>query len=363
MKSFSKTTAFLALGILVPHCATALDPDPAPLKNSIPVSIKPATPSIPKPANPHAEAAPLPHPAAHPTPPRQKQSPEQRDTVVRLQTFLDASLFGPGKIDGQTGEFTVKAISLYQQAHGLEQTGTPENLPLPKTQIYQEYTLQAEDKRFVGSVPSSTAEQSKRRYLPYGSFLEFLSERFHSSPTLLEELNPSIKLDSLKVGDTVKVPAVEPFKIEEVSPVANLPEISEFKARRIQISRKERILQLLDGDKLIAAFPITPGSTSLPTPPGKWRILAISTLPTFRWDEGVLNHGVRTDECYMLPSGPNNPVGVVWCALNKPGIGIHGTNQPETIGRAFSHGCMRVANWDVIRLVKQISAGVRVDIE
>lgn len=357
MKESFRNTAFLALGMFIATSTFALDPDPAPLKNSVPISTKPAASATPKPLGANNETA---FPTAKPRP---KSTPEQRDAVVRLQTFLDASLFGPGKIDGQTGEFTVKATTLYQQAHGLEQTGSPENLPLPSTQMYTEYTLQDGDKRFVGQVPSSTAEQSKRRSLPYGSFLEFLSERFHCSSTLLEELNPNLKLDSLKVGDSVKVPAVEPFKIEDISSVATLPEIPEFKERRIQISRKERILQVLDGEKLIAAFPITPGSTSLPTPPGKWRILAISTLPTFRWDEGVLNHGVRTNDFYMLPSGPNNPVGVVWCALNKPGIGIHGTNQPETIGRAFSHGCMRVANWDVIRLVKQISAGVRVDIE
>jgi lipoprotein-anchoring transpeptidase ErfK/SrfK len=114
---------------------------------------------------------------------------------------------------------------------------------------------------------------------------------------------------------------------------------------------------------LIAAVPITPGSGSLPTPPGSWKILGIAAMPNFRWDEGVLNHGVRTDKYYMLPPGPNNPVGVLWCALNKPGIGIHGTNSPQTIGRAASHGCMRVANWDVYRLSKMITAGMQVVIE
>ena len=350
--------ALLISGVLLTKVALGLEQDPAPLKNSIPVQIKPTPSPSSKQADSATEAQHAPAPSL-----RQKPTPQQRDAAVRLQTFLDTALFGPGKIDGQTGEFTVKATMLYQQAHSLAQTGLPDNLPIPNTPVYTEYTLQPEDKRFVGSVPSSTAEQAKRHYLPYSSFLEFLSERFHSAPSLLEELNPQIKLDSLKIGDTVKVPFVEPFKIEEVTAVATLPEIPEFKGRHIQISRKERILQLLDGDKLLAAFPITPGSTSLPTPPGKWRILAISTMPAFRWDEGVLNHGVRTSDFYMLPSGPNNPVGVVWCALNKPGIGIHGTNQPDTIGRAFSHGCMRVANWDVIRLVQKISAGVRVDIE
>jgi lipoprotein-anchoring transpeptidase ErfK/SrfK len=77
----------------------------------------------------------------------------------------------------------------------------------------------------------------------------------------------------------------------------------------------------------------------------------------------VLNHGVRTDTAFELPAGPNNPVGFCWIGLNKPGIGVHGTNNPQTIGRAASHGCMRTANWDVIRLSKLVTKGMTVVID
>ena len=60
---------------------------------------------------------------------------------------------------------------------------------------------------------------------------------------------------------------------------------------------------------------------------------------------------------YNLPPGPNNLVGVLWMGLNKPGIGIHGTNNPETIGRAASHGCIRLANWDAARVKDLVSVG------
>ena len=70
--------------------------------------------------------------------------------------------------------------------------------------------------------------------------------------------------------------------------------------------------------------------------------------------------GVRSDTFYELPIGPNNPVGVMWIGLNKPGIGIHGTNNPQTIGRAASHGCMRTANWDTVRLSKLVTKGMTV---
>jgi lipoprotein-anchoring transpeptidase ErfK/SrfK len=86
-------------------------------------------------------------------------------------------------------------------------------------------------------------------------------------------------------------------------------------------------------------------------------------MPTFRWDKGVLNHGVRTSEFFMLPCGPNNPVGVAWIGLSKPGIGIHGTNNPNSIGSFASHGCMRTANWDISRLAFMISKGTPVEIK
>jgi lipoprotein-anchoring transpeptidase ErfK/SrfK len=158
---------------------------------------------------------------------------------------------------------------------------------------------------------------------------------------------------------------VEPFKIEELPPTGNLPDQEQYKHRVINIYRAEKMLDVLDGDKLIASVPITPGGggRSTQTPPGKWRIVGVAAMPTFRWDAGVLNHGVRTENFHMLPPGPNNPVGVLWIGLNKPGIGIHGTNQPQTIGRAQSHGCMRVANWDVIRLSKMITKGMTVVIQ
>jgi lipoprotein-anchoring transpeptidase ErfK/SrfK len=92
-------------------------------------------------------------------------------------------------------------------------------------------------------------------------------------------------------------------------------------------------------------------------------VVGIATAPRFRWDKSVLETGKRSSEFFMLPPGPNNPVGVLWCGLSKPGIGIHGTNNPQTIGRAASHGCMRVANWDVVRLSKLITKGMFVVIE
>src|SRR4029077_7496736 len=97
------------------------------------------------------------------------------------------------------------------------------------------------------------------------------------------------------------------------------------------------------GDKIVCSYPITPGSTKLPAPIGVWKIVGIATLPWFRWDEAMLEHGYRSDNYFNIPPGPRNPVGILWMGLNKRGIGIHGTNSPNTIGRGASHGCIRLA--------------------
>ncbi len=289
----------------------------------------------------------------------------EREVMTQLQIFLDQQLFGPGKIDGLGGEFTTKALWCYQRAHGLPATGRlDENIPLDSVfPVYTEYTIRDEDLKFVGDLPVANSAKAKLKYLPYDCVLEFLTERFHCDPNLLAKLNPTHDMMKLQPGDIVRVPNVEPFKIEELPKAGPVKSKPEYTHRTIKISRKHRLLELSDGGALIASVPITPGSDQTPTPAGEWKIAGIAAQPNFRWDEGVLNHGVRTEEFWLLPPGPNNPVGVLWCQLNKPGIGIHGTNSPQTIGRSASHGCMRVANWDVVRLEKMISAGMKVTIE
>lgn len=318
-------------------------------------------------ASPTFAQDPAPAPAAEPTVARAEPVME-RDVTTRAQIFLDQQLFGPGKIDGRPGEFYTKALKRYQKSRGLPETGQVDaNIPLDSVfPVYLEYTIREEDLKFIGNTPSKTSEQAQKKYLPYNDLLEFLTEKFHCAPEFLQKLNPGVKMDNLKAGLTLRVPNVTPFVIEELPKQGNLPEQPDFKNRLIKISRADKMLELYDGEKLIASLPITPGQVgggAKETPAGTWKIVGIAANPTFRWDEGVLNHGKRTDTAFNLPSGPNNPVGICWIGLNRPGIGIHGTNNPQTIGRAASHGCMRTANWDVMRLAKMVTKGVTVEIQ
>lgn len=288
-----------------------------------------------------------------------------REIVTRLQIFLDQQNFGPGRIDGRWGEFTGKALAKYAQAKGLPlDASIYDKLKLAELYpIYTEYQIQSQDLNWIGPTENKPAEQAKLKKLLYGDLLEFLEERYHCDTEFLRKLNPSMNLDALKPGDVVRVPNVEPFKIEEIRSIARLPDVPELRKREIHVNRREHVLTLQEGENILASFPITPGSEETPTPPGQWKVVGITSLPNFRWDEGVLNKGIRTEKFFMLAPGPNNPVGVAWIALSKPGIGIHGTNTPSTIGRAASHGCMRTANWDAVRLAHMVTQGVRVFIE
>jgi lipoprotein-anchoring transpeptidase ErfK/SrfK len=281
------------------------------------------------------------------------------ETATRLQIFLDNNAFGPGKIDGKMGEFFRKALISFKHARAQRETGVIDQSMLDQVpQTFTTYTIKADDLAYVGELPSDHSSQAKLKFLPYTSLLEFVAERFHSAEDFIRKINKDRDLDcdQLEVGDELKVPNVAPFEIEKVKET-QLKANKAFAKRTIYVDTTERLLEVFEDKQLVCVFPITPGSTALPAPIGTWKIVGAATWPWFRYDESMLNYGVRSEEYYNLPPGPNNLVGVVWMGLDKPGIGIHGTNNPETIGRAASHGCIRVANWDVIRLKDQISVG------
>ena len=340
---------------------------PPPLPSLPPLAPTPA-PASPAPATTTAPAAPSPAPESTTAPATgelkvaKAQPVEEREVMTQLQIFLDQQKFGPGKIDGRGKLFTAQALDRYRQAHGLAINGKIDaDIPLDSVYpIYSTYQIKPEDLKFVGDLPGKPPEQSKLKYMVYPSLLEFVGERYHSDPDFLVKLNKGMNLEKLKPGDILRVPNVEPFKIEDLVENPSLPAKPEFQSRVLNVDTKNCMLDLIDGDKLLASFPITPGSTKLPAPKGIWHILGICELPNFRWDEAMLEHGVRSKDFYMIPIGPRNPVGVMWMGLNKPGIGIHGTNSPWNIGRTGSHGCIRLANWDVIRLSAMVSEGMKV---
>ena len=342
MKHFAATMSIFALSILsLANAQQRRLQQPSPVR-AVPVRT-PAPELAPAPKSTPKVAVALPN--------------YNEETATRLQIFLDNSDFGPGKIDGKMGEFFRKALVSFKHAHAQFETGVIDQWMLDQVpQTFTTYTIKGDDLAFVGENPSSHEEQAKLKFLPYTSLLEFIAERFHSAEDYIKKLNPGMDWENLEPGDELKVPNVLPFEIEKVKEVQLKPNKA-LAARKIYVDTKERLLEVFENNQLVCVFPVTPGSTALPAPVGTWKIVGAATWPWFRYDEGMLNYGVRTDNFYNLPPGPNNLVGVVWMGLDKPGIGMHGTNNPETIGRAASHGCIRLANWDVIRVKDLVSVG------
>jgi lipoprotein-anchoring transpeptidase ErfK/SrfK len=127
------------------------------------------------------------------------------------------------------------------------------------------------------------------------------------------------------------------------------------RANRIVVDKSDGALRVFDAkDILIAQFPATMGSKHDPLPIGRWKIQGLAYNPTFHYDPKLFWNVSDSKDAALLPPGPNGPVGIVWIDLSKPHYGIHGTPEPETIGRAESHGCIRLTNWDAARLAQMV---------
>jgi len=329
-----------------------------------------------------------------PPPVVHKRSNAEIEAATKLQVFLDRANFSPGKLDGHYNDFTLKALTVYRQSRGepvASRPSTPDTTPDLNGihmgsvgPVFIQYTVTEADLQNVGPVPNAVGEKAKLKALLYRDVGEEIAEKFHCDEKFLGELNPGKNGGALKPGDQVRVPNVEPFELDavkdlkpgsEIAPeVANdIPDEPEQKPApnrepavaaktSVKVDVKTNMLGVFDGDKIIAAYPVTVGSKQTATPIGEWKVRGVAKLPTFRYDERMLKHGERSKNFHILPPGPNNPVGVVWIALNKRGIGVHGTDDPNTIGQAVSHGCIRLANWDVVRLAGRVKAGVPVSV-
>jgi lipoprotein-anchoring transpeptidase ErfK/SrfK len=291
--------------------------------------------------------------------------PKDRDTILRIQIFLDKNLFGPGKLDGALGEFTYKAVVNYNYAHGHRdlydwtpvQSAAEKEVPV----IFAAFKVRADLLKFINKdLPEDPAKQAEFPYMAYRSLSELVAERFHTDESFLAKMNPGKNIDAMKAGDVIVVPNVRSFRVEEVKPMQAFKEDKTLSSHTIVVDTTERMAAVYTSDEMmVAAFPITPGKPQF-IPVGTWKVQSMMTTPSFRYDKQFLEEGVRGEEAFQLPPGPNSPIGIIWCGLSKSGIGLHGTALPRTIGRTRSAGCVRLANWDAIRLPTLIRPGTKV---
>ncbi|HEY5792366.1 MAG TPA: L,D-transpeptidase, partial [Chthoniobacterales bacterium] len=187
---------------------------------------------------------------------------------MQLQIFLDSRKFGPGVVDGQPGEFTAKALALYRHSKGLPEEARPD---LEGISPYTTYEVTAADLAAIGTMAEEPAEIAKQKRLPYSGLGELLGERFHTTRAFIAELNPKVTVDALAAGAVVKVPNVaRPFHADKFP--AAYSKAGASASRSVLVDTRLRLLEVRESGRLIAAFPITPGSTEHPAPVGEWKV-------------------------------------------------------------------------------------------
>jgi lipoprotein-anchoring transpeptidase ErfK/SrfK len=246
------------------------------------------------------------------------------------------------------------------------------------------YTITPEDAAgpFVERVPEDMMEKAKLASLGYTSLLEMLSERFHASPKLLQRLNPKAQFAS---GEEILVPNVEAFippqaprSEAQATSDENAPAATNKSATKPASARapdksspdKSLIVTVTDRTKTLEVrnaagevvfhAPVTTGSEHDPLPIGEWKVNGVGRNPHFNYNPDLFWDADASHAKAKIPAGPNNPVGVVWIDLDKEHYGIHGTPEPSRIGYTESHGCIRLTNWDALRLADLVGPGTKV---
>lgn len=127
---------------------------------------------------------------------------------------------------------------------------------------------------------------------------------------------------------------------------------------RVLIDAKDRRLYLKRDGGQIISYAVAVGTPRTPTPPGNYTVEGIRHKPTWYPPESIRKEHEAKGKplAKVVPPGRGNPLGDWFVALQNS-IGIHGTNQPRSIGRAASHGCIRMHDRDVAELVKALRRG------
>jgi lipoprotein-anchoring transpeptidase ErfK/SrfK len=105
----------------------------------------------------------------------------------------------------------------------------------------------------------------------------------------------------------------------------------------IVIRRGSNQLTLYNGMKVVRRFAVATGQNIYPTPLGRFQIVVKWKNPWWYPPNSAWAKGLKP-----VPPGPNNPLGTRWMGLSAPGVGIHGTDEPASIGYSLSHGCIRM---------------------
>lgn len=116
-------------------------------------------------------------------------------------------------------------------------------------------------------------------------------------------------------------------------------------ARQVVVSIPDRKLALVEGGRTVKVYPVAVGAEESPSPEGEFKVINRIENPTY-YKPGI-----------VIEAGKDNPLGTRWIGINRKGYGIHGTNVPASIGKAASHGCIRMNQGDLEELFAVLRPG------
>lgn len=284
--------------------------------------------------------------------------PRPAKSVLEAQIALARLAISPGSIDGAIGSQTRAALAAFQQLKNLAltralDTNTQSLLKLDAP-LLTDYIVTSNDLSRLQPIGKTWLAKSQQSALEYETILQLVAEKAHAHPALIEKLNPNIAWDHVTAGTVLKIPDV------------TYPEPAD-RAAFVIIHLSSRYLEAFDTESnLMAHFPCSIAAKVEKRPVGELHVAVVAPNPNYTFDPAIFPESPEAQAIghkLILPPGPKNPVGVAWIGLDKPGYGIHGTPNPEQIGRTESHGCFRLANWDAAYLVKLVWVGMPVIVE
>lgn len=279
--------------------------------------------------------------------------------VAEWQVALDQRNFSPGCIDGKLGMQTRQAIMAWQEANGIKVDGvmgpeTERTLIGTNSNWFTTYALTGADVTGFAPISESWKVRSEMESLSHATLLERVAERFHATEQFIQTLNSEVDFTNAVAGTVLNVPCVLVPREHEKSAIV-----------RVNV-RKKIVVAYGFGDRIIGFFPCSIGKDREKRPVGELTVVVVAPNPNYTWDPEVFPESPESQTIrskLIINPGPNNPVGTFWIGLSRPGYGIHGTPRPEEIGKTESHGCFRLANWNVETLAKMIEIGTPVVVE
>lgn len=277
--------------------------------------------------------------------------------VFEAQVALARRVISPGSLDSAIGSQTRSAIAAFERSQKLFEsasldTNTRPLLTLDRP-LLTDYTVTTNDLARLQPLGKTWLAKSEQTALDYETILELVAEKAHSYPLLIQKLNLGVDWTNVLAGTVLKIPAVDYPEPEE-------------KAAFVVIHLSQKFLEAFGAaTNLLLHCPCSIAAKVEKRPVGELQVKGIAFPANYTFDPAVFPESPEAQAIghkLILQPGPNNPVGVAWISLDKPGYGMHGTPAPEQVGRTESHGCFRLANWDAEYLVKLVWVGMPVTV-